>query len=150
MKMKDLFYIHFYRFGLLIFCLSIHILRCSYLHFTIFNNHIIYAVQFEYQKHEYHDCLVNNDLHSVESDGTPDHENCNQWCSSNSVCEAFTVYKNTCYFKSHACGNNLIKSSNVLYMKRGNNALVFRINYMSETSFTEMQRVFSIFVFENI
>ena len=62
----------------------------------------------------------------MESDGTPGHENCADWCDSNSSCGAFAVSGNTCYFKSQACGSDLRNAGSTdLYMKRGNNTMGF-------------------------
>ena len=45
-------------------------------------------------------CSVQNSLHSLESDGTSNHENCEEWCNDNANCRNFRVYRNTCYFRS--------------------------------------------------
>ena len=64
------------------------------------------AVALEYQDHEHKDCLVRNDLHSLRSNVTTN--NCVEWCdNNNSSCAGFTLYKNTCYFKSYDCENDL-------------------------------------------
>ena len=73
-----------------------------------------------------------------------------QWCNSNSTCGGFAVSGNTCYFKSHACGNDLINSSNVLYMKQGRNTMAFHavdnddneICYILPVTFTDVQTMF--------
>ena len=81
------------------------------------------AVALEYQKHENLDCLQRNDLHSLRSNGTTNHENCVEWCNNNnSSCAGFALHKlkNTCYFKSYDCENDLTNTDGTdLYLKRG-------------------------------
>ena len=74
-----------------------------------------------YLKHEETGCLPWNDLHSMTSDGTTDHDNCMKWCNNNSECGGFVVNsQNTCYFKSLECENDIITNTNVvLYLKKG-------------------------------
>ena len=79
-----------------------------------------YAVQFEYKKLTKNDCLVYKDLHSMRSGGTPDHNNCMEWCNNNSSCAAFVVYYSTCYFKNYSRENDIRKASRSdLYLKQG-------------------------------
>ena len=81
------------------------------------------VAQHEYHKLEHHDYLVSNDLHSLESDETTDHENCMEWCSNKSNCGGFAIGYKTCYFKSNVCKDDLGNSNGVLYIKRGRNTI---------------------------
>ena len=75
---------------------------------------------FEYKAHVNKDCLVNNDIYSMSSDGTSDHTNCVDWCNNNNICRGFTTYSNTCFFKSQECGTFIENADNVvLYIKQG-------------------------------
>ena len=80
---------------------------------------MFYAVQYEYKQLENKDCLIHNDLHSLGSDGTSAHDNCMEWCNSNDNCAGYTVWRNTCYFKSYACWNDLRNGDNSLFLKQG-------------------------------
>ena len=94
---------------------------------TLFSNptknlkiYYFYAVQFEYKKLPKSDCLVSMALHSMVSDGTPDHNNCMEWCNNNSSCGGFALYKSTCYFKGDSCKNDIGETSiSDLYLKQG-------------------------------
>ena len=84
--------------------------KCKYFH---------YAAQFEYKVHRKLDCLVNMDLDSLESNGTPDHNNCMEWCNFNSSCGGFSLYLDTCYFKNNDCENDMTRASGTdLYIKQ--------------------------------
>ena len=66
------------------------------------------------------DCLIYTDLHSINTDGTSDNDNCRDWCDSNDNCADFTVYANRCYVKNFSCGNDIIENTNaILYIKQG-------------------------------
>ena len=66
------------------------------------------------------DCLLINNLHSMGSDGTSDHNNCMDWCNYNSSCGGFSVMDKTCFFKNSSCGNNITYAANVnVYIKQG-------------------------------
>ena len=80
-----------------------------------------YTVQYDYKKYERTHCLVNNDLHSLGSYDSTNHAKCMEVCNNNDTCGGFTVFKETCFFKSHACRNDLGNSSStVLFLKQGN------------------------------
>ena len=75
---------------------------------------------FEYKSHVNNDCLVNNDIYSMGSDGIPDHNNCVDWCNNNSICGGFTTYSNSCFFKTQDCRNFIEDAGHVvLYIKQG-------------------------------
>ena len=60
------------------------------------------------------------DLDSIESDGTPDHNNCMEWCNFNSSCGGFSLYLDTCYFKNDDCENDMTRASSTdLHIKQG-------------------------------
>ena len=72
--------------------------------------------------------MVNNDLHSMGSDGTSDHNNCKVWCNYNSNCGGFAVWRNTCFFKNNSCGNNINYAADAnVYIKQGID--VMSLNY---------------------
>ena len=69
---------------------------------------------------ENRDCNVNNDIHSQKSDGTPDHNKCQERCIIYENCVGFAVARNTCYFKDLSCRNNLKHStSTTLFLMKG-------------------------------
>ena len=81
---------------------------------------ILHTAQFEYKKYEDSDCLVSKDLHSMNSDGSPDHTNCEQWCNNHGDCGGFAVWSGTCYFKNVLCGNKIVFNVHVdIYLKQG-------------------------------
>ena len=85
------------------------------------NVNLFSVVQYEYIKHEDSNCLFGNDLDSLRTDGTPDHDNCKEWCNNNANCQAFAVSEqNSCFFKSYECGNDIQRGRAVLYTKIGN------------------------------
>ena len=80
---------------------------------------IFYTVQYEYKKLENRDCLIGNDIHSLRSEGSSNYDNCMEWCNKNDNCAGFTVWHNSCYFKSFACENDLRSGGNSLFLKQG-------------------------------
>ena len=82
---------------------------------------ILVSIQYAYQKQEQHDCLVRNDLHSLESDRSSTHANCMDWCNINGKCGGFTVHATTCYFKGQTCSSDLssVHYNTNLFLKEG-------------------------------
>ena len=80
---------------------------------------ILFSAKYTYQKSEQSDCLVGNDLHHLYADSSPDHINCQEWCSNNETCGGFTFF-HSCYFKIQACSSEIITADHaVLYLKKG-------------------------------
>ena len=65
------------------------------------------------------DCLVQMDIHAMNSDGTSNHDNCMVWCNGNDNCAGFTVWCNRCFFKNLSCENDIVDGDNTLYIKQG-------------------------------
>ena len=73
-----------------------------------------------FQKLDKSDCNVNNDIHSLERDDSPNYDNCQEWCINNGDCGAFAVYRGTCYFKDRSCRNDLKQASSTnLFLTKG-------------------------------
>ena len=82
---------------------------------------IFYTVQYDYKKLENTECLVEDDLYSLGSDDATNYSKCMEVCNGIDTCGGFTVYKETCFFKSHACRDDLTNSSGtVLFLRQGN------------------------------
>ena len=82
--------------------------------------HIFCAEKAVYIGRTNHNCLGNNSLHSIESDGTPYHENCKDWCDIMNYCGAFAVFRKTCYFKKYDCFERQQKvTGSHLFFKKG-------------------------------
>ena len=80
---------------------------------------------FGYKKYGNGDC-VGGFFYSIDSDGTPENNNCREWCNNNSSCLSFGVWHGICFFKNIGCGNNVKLGGNViLYIKQGMSCHVF-------------------------
>ena len=74
----------------------------------------------KYVKYVNSRCLPGSDIHILRSDGTADHDNCQEWCDNNSTCAGFTFHHNLCYFRTEACRNDITyRADVVLYLKIG-------------------------------
>ena len=78
--------------------------------------YVSFAAQYVYLNRGLIDCLVNNDIHSLESDETSN--NCMDWCNDNENCSAFALYQNTCYFKDYSCVDIKNAVSTILFVKQ--------------------------------
>ena len=69
-----------------------------------------------YKKYANSDCLENHQIHYMR-----DFLNgCKEWCSNNKNCGGFTRRYSNCYFKSYACGHNILEKEHVaVYIKQG-------------------------------
>ena len=82
---------------------------------------LFFVVQYAYARFNRHDCLSGNDIHSITSDGSSDHNNCKEWCNNNVNCGGFGIYSTTCFFKSHACRSDLggVHYGTTIFLKLG-------------------------------
>ena len=82
------------------------------------------AVGWRYVSKTNVDCMVDGDIFSLRSDFTK-HENCFNWCNQMESCGAFTLYRDTCYFKNLTCSNKLVAAevTELLYMKQGSQVI---------------------------
>ena len=75
----------------------------------------------EYERRDFRDCLIGNDLGSDFSDGSYNNNNCMGWCNDNPECAGFTVYSRICFFKGWDCKGDLTdKPLTVLFLKKNN------------------------------
>ena len=58
-----------------------------------------------FNRFENMDCTGGMHFHTLHSNDHPNYGNCKTWCNNNNNCKAFTVYWNTCFFKSGDCQN---------------------------------------------
>ena len=72
----------------------------------------------EYERRDFRDCLIYNDLGSLTSDGTYSNNNCMSWCNDHADCTGFSVYRGTCFFKGQGCQDDLTDNPYaVLFLK---------------------------------
>lgn len=91
----------------------------------------LFAVPYPYQKLGSHDCLNDDtDLHSLNSDGTMNNENCMEWCNGNLSCRSFIVKQNRCHFKNEDCttdNQHNEHDDSILFLKQGRYIFICKI-----------------------
>ena len=91
---------------------------------------LFYTALITYKRYDRSDCLWNNNLQEFEANIYKGRGpiNCLEWCTNNNTCGGFSiglrpqgnVILRICYFKTHACRNNIVRDDDVyVYIKQG-------------------------------